>query len=123
MYAVAVPELAGGAAPLLARVEDLAGRHPADPAVPAHRSFRPAQVLLADGRIGFIDFDGICQAEPAIDVALFLLVKGVGLVESLAGRDVGQAAWEEMHTWTKVKPTKLPPTMLLLARHLAAGLA
>ena len=161
--AVAVPELAGAAAPLLARVEDLAGRHPADPAVPAHRSFRPAQVLLADGRIGFIDFDGICQAEPAIDVALFLSsVKGVGLVESLAGRDVGQAAWEErlalldrlcaafldryqslaplsrarvalwqtldlltdvMHTWTKVKPTKLPPTMLLLERHLAAGLA
>jgi hypothetical protein len=44
----------------------------ADPVRPAHLSFRPAQVLLHSGRIGFIDFDGFGQAEPAHDIALFL---------------------------------------------------
>ena len=39
--------------------------------MPTHRSFRPAQVLLHQGDIGFIDFDGLCTAEPACDVALF----------------------------------------------------
>ncbi|MGQ0743739.1 MAG: phosphotransferase [Acidimicrobiales bacterium] len=39
--------------------------------VPSHRSFRPAQVLLAGERIAFIDFDGLCMAEPALDVGLF----------------------------------------------------
>jgi hypothetical protein len=66
-----LPELAGAAEGFLDEVERVAGRVPADPAGPAHRSFRPAQVLLHAGEIGFIDFDGFCQAEPALDVALF----------------------------------------------------
>jgi len=68
---VAVPRLTGAAEPLLARIEELDAVHPTDPAVPTHRSFRPAQVLLWHGQIGFIDFDGLCQAEPALDVGLF----------------------------------------------------
>jgi Phosphotransferase enzyme family len=67
-----VPHLAGAGAPLLGRLEALAGAYPVDPPVPAHGTFRPAQVLLHQGRIGFIDFDGFCQAEPAMDLALFL---------------------------------------------------
>lgn len=79
--AAAVPDLAGAADPLLDRVEALAARHPADPPVPSHRSFRPAQVLLYQGRIGFIDFDGACQAEPALDLGLFrATLKDVGLI-------------------------------------------
>jgi aminoglycoside phosphotransferase (APT) family kinase protein len=39
--------------------------------VPTHRSFRPAQVLLAGDEVAFIDFDGFCAAEPATDLALF----------------------------------------------------
>jgi hypothetical protein len=66
-----LPELAGAADGLLDEVERLAGRVRPDAAGPAHRSFRPAQVLLHDGGLGFIDFDGFCQAEPALDVALF----------------------------------------------------
>lgn len=69
--AAAVPELEGVGRAHLGALSTLAGAHPADPPGPAHRSFRPAQVLLADGRISFIDFDGLCTAEPAIDVALF----------------------------------------------------
>ena len=75
-----IPELTGAATPLLVRLEALAREHPADPLRPAHRSFRPAQVLLRGGAIGFIDFDGFCRAEPAIDVALFrAIVKDIGL--------------------------------------------
>jgi aminoglycoside phosphotransferase (APT) family kinase protein len=79
----AVPTLAGAATPLLALVEDLARVHQADPLRPSHGSFRPGQVLLANGRVGFIDFDGFCRAEPARDVALF----------RTAIRDVGLASW------------------------------
>jgi hypothetical protein len=57
--------------PLLDHLAAHAAAHPADPALPAHRSFRPQQVLIADGQIGFIDFDGFCLAEPALDIALF----------------------------------------------------
>jgi hypothetical protein len=66
-----VPDLDGAADPFLSDLERLAARIAADPALPAHRSFRPAQVLLHNSAIGFIDFDGFCQAEPALDIALF----------------------------------------------------
>jgi hypothetical protein len=70
--AAAIPALDGAATPLLARLRALNAAHPPDPAVPSHGTFRPAQVLIYQGQIGFIDFDGFCQAEPALDVALFL---------------------------------------------------
>jgi phosphotransferase family enzyme len=86
--APAVQEAAG---PLLASVGALADEHPADPLVSAHRSFRPAQVLLNGGEIAFIDFDGCCQAEPALDLALFCAtLKDIGL-EALRGRPDGEA--------------------------------
>ncbi|HEX9372284.1 MAG TPA: phosphotransferase [Roseiflexaceae bacterium] len=76
------PQLAATAAPLLARLAALAAEHPAEPPAPSHRSFRPAQVLLYNGTIGFIDFDSFGQAEPALDLALFLsATKNIGLSE------------------------------------------
>jgi aminoglycoside phosphotransferase (APT) family kinase protein len=57
--------------PLLAQLESTSAAYPADAALPAHRSFRPQQVLLDHGNVGFIDFDGFCLAEPALDIALF----------------------------------------------------
>jgi phosphotransferase family enzyme len=69
--AVPAPDLVGAAGPLLARLEEVAAATEPDPPVPTHRSFRPGQVLLDHGRIGFVDFDGFCTAEPALDVALF----------------------------------------------------
>jgi Ser/Thr protein kinase RdoA (MazF antagonist) len=65
------PWLAGAIAPLLARLASSAAIQPPDPALPAHHSFRPQQVLLDQGRIGFIDFDDCCMAEPALDIAQF----------------------------------------------------
>jgi len=66
------PQLQGAADRLLASLRDLAVRSPADPPVSSHGAFRPDQVLVSDGEVGFVDFDGLCQAEPAFDVAEFL---------------------------------------------------
>jgi hypothetical protein len=66
------PALSAGVRPWLEAVALQASHHRADRLGPAHRSFRPAQVLLGDGGISFIDFDGLCTAEPAMDVALFM---------------------------------------------------
>ncbi len=68
---VVIPWFTDATMPLLSRLEAAATAYPAEPALPAHRSFRPAQVLLHQGDIGFIDFDGFCLAEPALDIALF----------------------------------------------------
>lgn len=70
--ATPLPHLATLAEDLLAQLQQVAAQTLADPAAPAHSSFRPAQVLLHQGEIGFIDFDGFCQAEPAMDLALFM---------------------------------------------------
>jgi phosphotransferase family enzyme len=78
-----VPQMDTAADPLLGRLAALDASVPADPLVSAHRSFRPAQVLLHDGRIGFIDFDGACRGEPALDLGRF----------RAALRDVGISAF------------------------------
>jgi len=67
----AVPSIADVAARLLAWLEARAAEHPADSRVTAHGTFRPGQVLISQGEIGFIDFDNWCQAEPALDLSLF----------------------------------------------------
>jgi aminoglycoside phosphotransferase (APT) family kinase protein len=59
------------AEPLLQRLAALASGVGPDPVVTVHHDFRPAQVLLYRGRIGFIDFDGSCMAEPALDLGRF----------------------------------------------------
>lgn len=69
--ALSVPSLRAAAAPLLAALRMQASRAPADPEVSAHHDFRPAQVMLHEGRVGFIDFDGSCTAEPALDIGRF----------------------------------------------------
>jgi phosphotransferase family enzyme len=66
--------------PVLGRLEDLSDRIDPQPPVPSHRSFRPAQVLVDGSTISFIDFDGFCEAEPAMDLALFTTtMKSIGI--------------------------------------------
>jgi hypothetical protein len=101
----AVTGVSAAVAPLLARMEELAARHPPDPSGPAHHSFRPAQVLMGDGGIGFIDFDNFCQGEPAMDVGLFLAtIKDVGMsTASAAARAAGGAPpGTELLAWLQV---------------------
>jgi hypothetical protein len=69
---VPLPGLAGVVTPVLTQLEAIAAQYPADPSVPTHGTFDPEQVLIAQGQIGFIDFDSFCLAEPALDVGLFL---------------------------------------------------
>ena len=69
--AITVPHIGAAADPLLSRLEALHSSVRADPLVSAHHDFRPAQVLLHEGGIGFIDFDGACQAEPSLDLGRF----------------------------------------------------
>ena len=70
--ATSVPSLGPAAYPLLERLNALEVSSDPDPAVASHGTFRPAQVLLHNGEIGFIDFDSCCKAEPAKDLGLFL---------------------------------------------------
>jgi hypothetical protein len=69
--ALSVPQLEEAAEPLLARLAQLSAEHPAEQPVSAHHDFRPAQVLLHAGKVGFIDFDGASMAEPALDLGRF----------------------------------------------------
>jgi hypothetical protein len=66
-----VPELRDAGDPLIDRLEALGLATVPDPAVSAHHDFRPAQVLLARGRLAFIDFDGAAMAEPGLDLGRF----------------------------------------------------
>jgi hypothetical protein len=68
---LSVPPLEAAAEPLLARLEELSVEYPVGPIVPSHHDFRPAQVLLHAGQVGFIDFDGASMAEPALDLGRF----------------------------------------------------
>jgi aminoglycoside phosphotransferase (APT) family kinase protein len=77
---IPVPELAGAVEPLLEHLEQLAAAEPADAEVPTHGTFNPEQVLIDGERIGLIDFDDFCMAEPALDVALFrAAIKDIGM--------------------------------------------
>ena len=88
--AASLPQCAEAITALLAHLERVAAWYPPDPAGPAHRSFRPAQVLLYENGIGFIDFDGFCQAEPALDLALFLTeIEELGLGQVKTGQKEG----------------------------------
>ncbi len=100
---VPVPELAGTAEPLLMRLESLAATHPPDPGVPTHGTFHPEQVLIDGPKIGLIDFDDFCMAEPALDVGLFrAAIKDNGmnaLDASLAhNREIRVARLEQLDT-------------------------
>ena len=78
--AVITPELEKHVLPLIDQLENLAAVYPEEPVVPTHGTFNPEQVLLDGKRIGFIDFDSQCMAEPALDVGLFrAAIKDTGM--------------------------------------------
>ena len=156
----AVPPLLGVLDPLLEDLEARAAASEADPVVPSHGTFRPAQVLLGGGRASMIDFDGFCLAEPALDVALFRSsVRDIALSELTDGfgrgpdddalrrrADEAEVVCDSfvsqycshravscsrvmlfealdlltlvLHGWTKLRPTRLRHSVLLLEDHL-----
>jgi phosphotransferase family enzyme len=139
-------EAAQEAVRFLDGLASLDARHPPDPPVPTHGSFRPGQVLLGGGEVTLIDWDGYCQAEPARDVGLFVtevrsLATDAGGANAAAEGDRLAVAfldayreWAEvsaarvalwaalegfgkvLNCWTKVKPTRLPSELRELDR-------
>jgi hypothetical protein len=90
--ALAGPGVAAAAEALIDALAATAAARPPDPSGPAHRAFRPAQVLL-DGTVGFIDFDGFCQAEPAMDAGVFVAaLANIGMYTPLGARQPDLAA-------------------------------
>jgi hypothetical protein len=94
--ALGVPELGHAAEPLLSQLERLSAAEPAGELVPAHHDFRPAQVLLNRGTVGFIDFDGAAMAEPALDLGRFMAkLRDIGISSLLfAGQPLEGEALE-----------------------------
>lgn len=70
--AAAVPWLSDLTRGVAQRLEAAAAATAADPLTTSHGSFRTAQVVLMDGRVGIIDFDKLRLAEPAADIGPFL---------------------------------------------------
>ena len=66
-----VRSMAGVAEQLIPPLEQRARDLPSDLPRPAHGGFRPAQVLVRDSGVAFLDFDGYCVAEPAFDIGRF----------------------------------------------------
>ncbi len=91
-----VPPLEAAAEPLLTRLHELSVEFPAEQSVPSHHDFRPAQVLLHGGKVGFIDFDGASMAEPALDLGRFRAkLRDIGIsVLSASGQDLAGPALE-----------------------------
>jgi len=93
-------ELVVGDAPALAawltRVLDGVGaaarRTAARPPVLAHGDLTPAQLLLGEAGIGILDFDGLCQAEPALDLGRFTAYLRLALAKSGSAAGDGPAA-------------------------------
>jgi len=83
--AVIVPELESRILPMIEQLEHLAAVYPEETVVPTHGTFNPEQVLIEGEKIGFIDFDSQCMAEPALDVGLFrAAIKDTGMNISFA---------------------------------------
>jgi hypothetical protein len=77
---ILLPEFEGSILSFLKQLETWASLYPEEQAVPTHGTFNPEQVLIDGERIGFIDFDDYCMAEPALDVGLFLsAIKDTGM--------------------------------------------
>ncbi|HEV7466795.1 MAG TPA: phosphotransferase, partial [Candidatus Dormibacteraeota bacterium] len=72
------PETAAWLDGALQRARAAAGHRP-EPAALAHGDLTPSQLLLDGTAVGVIDFDGVCQAEPAFDLGRFLAYLWAGL--------------------------------------------
>ena len=89
---VLLPEFEHAFLPLLQRLENLSAQYPEESYVPTHGTFNPEQVLIDGERIGFIDFDDYCMAEPALDVGLFrAAIKDTGMNAPFSSSTPSQA--------------------------------
>ncbi len=80
--AVDIPAVAAWLEGALLQARAAADRGPEAPAALAHGDLTPSQLLLDPGGVGVIDFDGVCQAEPALDLGRFVAYLRTGLARA-----------------------------------------
>jgi hypothetical protein len=86
------PTLAGWLSGILASAVHTLESVPAQPRVLAHGDLTPSQLLFDGPRVGILDFDKLCQAEPSLDLGRFLAYMRFALAKH-GGRDTdGMAA-------------------------------
>jgi hypothetical protein len=141
------PAFAAWLTAVLDSVTEAARRTPTRPLAFAHGDFTLSQLLMAGLGVGVLDFDGLCQAEPACDLGRFLASLRTVLAKSgnpsgdrLASRflDVYQAVGGQTnpedrarvyeltslvrmaaHSWQRLKASRLRVVCSVLERQVA----
>jgi hypothetical protein len=145
------PVLAGWLTDAIDAAADLGQAAPNQPVGLAHGDFTPSQLLVHQTRVGVLDFDGVCRADPALDLGRFLaylqvaaakadLSTGptlfadlVAVYRSAGGAEVSEATVEvyaqlslilmAVHSWQRLKAGRVRLVCRVLAQHLVAGTA
>jgi hypothetical protein len=94
------PAVAGWLNSIIDSLDPVIRQTPAQSVCLAHGDLTPSQLVLAGPRIGVLDFDGLCQAEPAFDLGRFLAYLRVALAKSgnVAGDALAARFLERYHT-------------------------
>jgi Phosphotransferase enzyme family len=74
----------------------------------AHGSFAPSQLMLDGSRIGILDFDRLCQAEPAFDLGRFLAPLRVSLAK-VDGAEADEPASRFLEGYAEHGGVSTPP--------------
>ena len=94
--APASPELSALLATWHQHITERAARSPALPLCFNHGDFTAGQILFDGENCGLIDFDSVCQAEPALDVAQFVTYLTVGGQKSKHSAEETRAIFAEL---------------------------
>jgi aminoglycoside phosphotransferase (APT) family kinase protein len=90
------PLLAAEIEPRIERLSAKAARSEALPLRFNHGDFTHGQVLIDGERVGLIDFDSVCQAEPALDIGQFLTYLRLAGTKSKLSPEATEAALNEL---------------------------
>jgi aminoglycoside phosphotransferase (APT) family kinase protein len=88
------PALADRLAAAVVQIEAAASATPPLPFVTAHGDFSYTQLLFDGDRVGLVDFDGVCRAEPALDLGHFLAYLRFAVVKAAGKHAVDHADLE-----------------------------
>ena len=92
------PELAGRLETHLDAITAAGTAHGPVPLGQAHGDFTFSQLLDDDGRIGLLDFDSLCRAEPGLDLGQFLAYLRLSAVKASAVDELVEALEAEFRT-------------------------
>ncbi|HEU5099393.1 MAG TPA: phosphotransferase, partial [Roseiflexaceae bacterium] len=90
------PELAAQIAATLDQIAQIAAQSQPQPLCFNHGDFTYGQLLFDGSSSGLIDFDSVCQAEPALDLAQFLTYVRVASLKSKLTPEATRALLEQL---------------------------